>query len=178
MNNEFITGTPSLEDSNILWKRFDNEINVTSGEYEEAIDSLREFIWYWCPMSEGLQKGYCYIRGDYYRDRTLYVELYLPELLNINFLKYIQEWIINYSDEVNWRILIPTYLTDAEAVLVYSDKISVGNKYKHIDINITCEEIVKKMRNNDTHDTYMPVISSEKGVIEPNCGIAPKRPFS
>jgi hypothetical protein len=165
MMQKFINGTPSFEDSNLLWKRYESDSEVTDEEFRYSYHSLREHIKKWCHMAEGLKEGFCYIRGDNFGDRTHYVELYLPELLNTNFLSYLQNWIKTFLQ--NWRILIPTYLTDSETIVIYSDGLVLGKKYRNMKLEILLREIVKKMREMDKNGVFLQQPVKESGVTEP-----------
>ena len=87
----------------------------------------------WC--STDLSEGYCYVRGDNHGDRTQYIELLLPELINVQFIEHLQDWLKSYKSEGVWRILLPTYLDDSETIFIYEEKIALGKKYKNMDID-------------------------------------------
>lgn len=166
--NYFVTGTPSYEESDIIWKRNNDEPDVTNDEYTKAIDSLTTHLLKWCPVMLGLDDGYCYVRGDNFGDRTQYVGIFLPEIINNNFTNYLQKWVCEYRDKGTWRILIPTYLTNAEAIFIYPDIIRLGKKYDNMDLSVAYAKIVEQIRRKDNADgVYLPRPSSLKGVSEP-----------
>jgi len=165
MGQKYITGTPSYQESNSLWKRNESDSDVTSKEFEEAFISLSEHIKKWCPILEGLDDGFCYIRGDNFGDRTHYLEIGLPELVNIDFIHYLQKW-LNEFGEKNWRIFIPTYLTDAEAIMIYPSVIAIGRGYRNRVVNDVLLDIAKMMRQNDKRNAYLPKQKADWGVFK------------
>ncbi len=150
-SEEYVYGTPSAEESSKLWKRFPGEPGIDSEAYEAATISLERH----------LAKRYAlfgsqadlYLRGDFFGDRTQYVELYLPELIGPEFIAYLQNWLRSYEGGA-WRAVIPTYFDDAAgAIMVYPDLVRFASKWKE-DAASAYQAIPKLMRADDKSGTY------------------------
>lgn len=164
MSEKFIYGMLRFEDSNKLWKRDRFDSDVSNKEFQFAFESLTAHIKKWCPVLEGLELGFCYVRGDNFGDRTQYVELCLPELLNLNFLNYLQRWL--KSDGMNnWRIFVPTYITDAEMIVIYPEKILLGAKYENVKIEDALSKFVKILRKRE--NKFIDTPDNIKGILKP-----------
>lgn len=124
----FQAGTLRFNEWDGLWKNSPGDSDVDRGEYEEVFSKL-DLLW-----REAFQKSphYIkdfYIRGDYTGDRTQIVEINNPKILNLKFLLAIQRWL--FRPELDgWRIIIPTYLTKNETIVVYRSKVCISSKYE------------------------------------------------
>lgn len=125
---EFVYGTPSMEESNKLWKSSPNDSEIDWDEYEDAANSLVEHLRK--RYTIGVD-GDLYVRGDFFGDRTQYIELCKPEVFSKDFIEHLQLWLQEYEGG-KWRILVPTYVGDAETPFVYPYIVRLGSQY---DIN-------------------------------------------
>jgi hypothetical protein len=128
---EYVYGTPSIEESNKLWKRSPHDSEIEWEEYEDAANSLLEHLRKRYTVDDGEVDGELYVRGDFFGDRTQYIELCKPEVFSKDFIEHLQLWLQEYEDGA-WRILIPTYVGDAETPFVYPYIVRLGSEY---DIN-------------------------------------------
>src|SRR5262245_43865264 len=126
---DFVYDTPSAEESKRLWKRFPGEPDVTGDEYEAAYVDLEAHLARRYRICRSDVRGDLYVRGDFFGDRTQYLELYLPELISHDFIAYLQAWLRDY-DGGAWRIVIPTYVGDAATIMVYPDLVRLGAEWE------------------------------------------------
>jgi hypothetical protein len=152
---EYVYGTPSVEESDSLWKRFPGELDVTGDEYEAAANSLVQHLSKRYTLYSYDVDGDLYVRGDFFGDRTQYVELYLPELISAAFISYLQSWLRAY-DAGAWRIVIPTYVGDAATIMIYPDVVRLGAEWE-ANLSDTYTTIPKMMRDADKRGTYKKV---------------------
>jgi hypothetical protein len=145
---EYVSGTPSYEESRKLWRRFPRDSDIESEEYEDAANSLTDHLKKRYLIFDYDTDGDLYVRGDFFGDRTQYLEFYLPELISEDFFKYLQEWLCEYENGA-WRILIPTYLSDAATIMVYPNVVRLGREYED-DLPASYARIVQMMRAADT----------------------------
>jgi hypothetical protein len=157
----YVTGTPSLEESCDLWKVDLNEPEIDYGEYLDASMSLTDHLELKYP---GANKGDdLYVRGDWFGDKTQYVYFYLPEIIDMDFLAYLQVWLRTYGNN-DWRILVATEIGNEEAVMVYPNAIRTGSRYEH-DLPGSLALIVRKMREQDEaygHPCFKPPPNQSK----------------
>jgi hypothetical protein len=149
---EYVYGTPSGEESDGLWKRFPGEPDVTDDEYEAAANSLAQHLSKKYMLYRYDVDGDLYVRGDFFGDRTQYVELYLPELISVDLISYLQSWLRDYEAGA-WRIVIPTYVGDAATIIIYSDVVRLGAQWEP-DLSNAYTTIPQMMRAADRHGTY------------------------
>jgi hypothetical protein len=149
--DNFVYGTPSLEESKNLWKRFLGEADVTRDEYEAAAKSLGQHIATQYALYDHRAQGDVYVRGDFTGDRTQCVELYVPELISREFIAHLQLWLRDYEDGA-WRIVIPTYVGDSATILVYPDTVRLGDEWT-ADFDDAYRSIPQMMRARDQHGT-------------------------
>src|SRR5262245_4711467 len=102
---KYVTGTPSLEESCDCWKADLNEPDLEDGEYHAAYESLNEHLKSRYPCGEWPPD--LYVRGDCFGDKTQYIHFYRPEIVNMPFLSYLQQWLRTYGKN-DWRILVAT----------------------------------------------------------------------
>ena len=153
---EYVFGTPSIEESKSLWKRFPAESDVTGTEYEAAYVALENYLSRrYTLWRDG--RGDLYVRGDFFGDRTQYVEVYLPELISHDFISYLQSWLHDY-DHGAWRIVIPTYVGDAATIMVYPDIVRLGAEWES-DLDAAFTNIPQLMRTSDEHKTLNPTVT-------------------
>ena len=144
----YVIGTPSYEESNMLWKRHNTDNDVTGDEFEKSEVSLGSHLSKKMTLCAGLEEGDGYLRGDFFGDRTHYLELYYPELLTLNFVDYLQEWVKSYEEGI-WRIFIPTYSGRNEEVIVIYDTVIRISEYYEKDLAQAYKELVTSMRDKD-----------------------------
>jgi hypothetical protein len=152
----FASGTPSLEEYSDCWKADLNEPDLVAGEYNAASDSLRQHLELRHPRGEWPPD--LYVRGDCFGDKTQYLHFYLPEIINMEFLAYIQRWLQTYG-KGDWRVLIATEIGDAEAVMVYPDTIRTGSQYQD-DLPGSLTLFIQMMREEDdarSHPVLKPL---------------------
>ena len=125
---EYVYGTPSMEESNKLWKSSPHDSEIEWDDYEAAANSLVEHLRKRYTVEVN---GDLYVRGDFFGDRTQYVELCKPEVFSKDLIEHLQVWLREY-EEGRWRILVPTYVGDAETPFVYPYIMRLGSQY---DIN-------------------------------------------
>jgi hypothetical protein len=113
---KYVTGTPSLEESCGLWKADLQEPDLEDGEYFSAYESLCEQLELRYPRGEWPPD--LYVRGDCFGDKTQYVYFYRPEVMTVEFLSFLQQWLRTYGKNA-WRILVATEIGNAESVMVY-----------------------------------------------------------
>jgi hypothetical protein len=97
----FRTGTVSASEWDGLWKSGAKDPDATEEEFEAANERLENAL---SPYVDIL-----YARGDYFGDRTLYVEIITPEGLTKNVLTDLQKWLLRDENKI-WRIVIPCHL--------------------------------------------------------------------
>ena len=115
--NKYVYGTPSAEESNLLWLSNSEEVTVDGNDYEKASFSLEKHLAKRYDLGSENRLGVCYVRGDFYGDRTQYLEVYDEQIITVEFLKYVQEWIASYEPG-GWRVVILTYSEEA-AIMIY-----------------------------------------------------------
>ena len=141
-----VTGTPSLEETSEVWKANLKEPDLAPGEFYAAYESLTDHLEKRYPRRRG-QDPACYVRGDCFGDKTQYIDFYRPEIIGLEFLKYLQHWLRSYG-EYDWRILVATELGNSESVMVYPNVIRTCRKYeRNLEKSLTL--FVKKMRERD-----------------------------
>lgn len=114
-NNEFDYGTPSANESEGLWLPSKNCTAPTGNEFEEVLEWLEErlevFVKDWNLRTDDL-----YFRGDFFGDRTQYLEVdktcLKPELFAA-----CKAWLNLLNDD--WRIVVPIQGFEGNAVIVY-----------------------------------------------------------
>ena len=148
--NEFVYGTPSLEESKNLWKRFPGETDVTEEEYETAATALSAHIAKRFSLYDHTGRGDVYVRADFTGDRTQCVELYVPELISHPFITHLQSWLVDYGDGA-WRIVVPTYVGDAAAIMIYPNTVRLGTEWGS-DLDDAYRKIPRLMRAS--HDYF------------------------
>ena len=155
---EYVYGTPSCEESNNLWKRFPRDSDIEWEQYEDAANSLTDHLHKRYLLYDYETDGDLYVRGDFFGDRTQYIELYLPELISEDFFKYLQEWLCEYENGA-WRIVIPTYVGDAATIMVYPNVVRLGREFED-DLPASYLRIVQMMRAADTERTLKKITPS------------------
>jgi hypothetical protein len=149
--NGFVHGTPSLEESKSLWKRFPGETDATREEYEAAAVALSAHIaTRFTLRADNTGKGDLYVRGDFTGDRTQCVELYVPEVISRPFIAHLQTWLVVY-DHGAWRIVIPTYIGDGGAIMIYPETVRLGAQWEP-DLDDAYRRIPQIMRAH--HDYF------------------------
>ena len=143
--HDYATGTPSLEEACDRWKADPNGPDLKDGEYHAAYKSLKQHL-----ESRHSCAGWppdVYVRGDCFGDKTQYVYFYRPEILDTEFLAYLQQWLRNYGSS-DWRIIVATELGNAAAVVVYPNIIRAGREYEH-NLAESLAAFIRKMRERD-----------------------------
>ena len=141
---EYVHGTPSFEESNKLWKSSPNDSEIDWDEYEAAANSLVDHLRKRYTIDVD---GDLYVRGDFFGDRTQYIELCKPEVFSKDFIEHLQLWLQVYEGGA-WRILIPTYVGDAETPFVYPYIVRLGSQYD-INSDESFSTIARLMREFD-----------------------------
>jgi hypothetical protein len=134
---------PRFCDWDGLWKSNPKESNVDADEYERVFCQFDHY----CRCSMGGFARYMadfYIRGDFTGDRTQVVEINNPSILTAGFLKVLQRWLINAHED--WRIIVPTYLTKREVIVVYPDSIRISRAYED-PLEQGLKQIVGRMKD-------------------------------
>ena len=147
---KYVTGTPSLEESCNRWKADLKEPDLEDGEYYAAYESLSEHLELRYPRGD--RKPNLYVRGDCFGDKTQYIYFYLPEIINVEFLAYLQQWLRSYSNS-EWRILVATEIGNSEAVMVYPNAIRTGRQYEQ-DLAGSLALFAQRMREQDRASDY------------------------
>jgi hypothetical protein len=145
---EYRYGTPSLEEWHGLWKRDPNDSDVTESEFNGAFRSLQ--TWLACHGKIGIAED-CdfFVVGDCQGDKTQCVELVKPDVLTLPFLKQLQGWI--KESHPNWRIVVPTYLSARNVIIVYGDVIRANGEYE-ANIGASLEIIRNEMLRLDAYE--------------------------
>lgn len=157
--SSYVYGTPSLEESNELWRRFPGDTDVSRDEYENAYESLSDHIGTIYKLYDSQVKGDVYVRGDFTGDRTQVVELYLPELISQEFVHHLQNWLRAYNYGA-WRIVIPTYVDVATTIMIYPDVVRLGTEWED-DLEYAYRTIPTLMRARNTGCRYNRTPESE-----------------
>lgn len=157
---EYVCGTPSYEESNKLWKRFPRDSEIEWEDYEAAANSLTHHLQKRYQVFNYDTDGDLYVRGDFFGDRTQYLEFYLPELISEEFFKYLQEWLCEYENGA-WRILIVTYLSDAATIMVYPSVVRVGREFED-DLPASYARIVQMMRAADSEGSLKKIDATQR----------------
>ncbi len=147
---EYHFGSPSLDEWNGLWKSHPTDSDVSEQEFERCW-CWRRFYRYLARLgrtAHGPNQEF-YFRGDNYGVRTQYLELATPAVLNVEFVLKLQD-LLKRPVNKQWRILIPTYVSDAAAVLVYRSVVRVGKTYGD-DLKGALERIVGEMDRQRTN---------------------------
>ena len=148
-----VYGTPSAEESSDLWKRFPEEPDTDHRAFGRAEASLERLLSKHYAIYGLQSQGDCYLRGDFFGDRTVYLELYLPELLGPELIGRLQEWLRRHEKGA-WRIVIPTYVDDAAgAIMVYPEIVRLGRKWENAPAE-AYKELARLMRERDASGTY------------------------
>jgi hypothetical protein len=142
---KYVTGTPSLEESDQCWNTDLREPDLRDGEYYAAYESLCEHLESRFPKGEWPPD--LYVRGDCFGDKTQYIHFYRPEVINMEFLIFLQEWLRGYGDN-DWRIFVATELGNAETVVVYPNTIRAGKKYER-NLPASLDLFIRRMREFD-----------------------------
>ena len=127
-SSTFRTGKLAFFEWSGLWKNAQDEDVVGRDEYEEVFSELDSFCRKSYKNSPRFIRDF-YIRGDYTGDRSQVLEVNDPAILNISFLIGIQKW-LSLSGHTNWRVIIPTYLTEKEVIVIYPDAIRISPEYE------------------------------------------------
>jgi hypothetical protein len=122
MTHQF--GTPRFSEWDGLWKQSISEADVTGAEYEEVSSELDGCLRRMFRSGPTYVRDF-YVRGDFTGDRTQIIEINDPRILTQAFLTRLQGWLVS-SGHSNWRILIPTYLTKNEMIVVYASSIRIS----------------------------------------------------
>jgi hypothetical protein len=147
---KYVTGTPSLEESCGLWKADLQEPDLEDGEYFSAYESLCEHLELRYPRGEWPPD--LYVRGDCFGDKTQYVYFYRPEVMTVEFLSFLQQWLRTYGKNA-WRILIATEIGNAESVMVYPNAVRSGRQYEQ-DLAGSLALFVQRMRELDQESDH------------------------
>jgi hypothetical protein len=130
INRRRAYGTPSYEESNLLWKRRWWERQATASEYHTALESFKNHLAGQVRLMQGVAPGDAYVRGDFFGDRTHYLEICNPGILTEALLQHIQEWLRSYGHK-NWRVFIPTYAgRDQEVIVIYPGCLRFSRHYE------------------------------------------------
>lgn len=121
-------GRPTFDEWDGLWKDELNELNVERAEYERVVSELDGYCRQTVVGSAVYSKDF-YLRGDFTGDRTQVVEVNNPQVFTVAFLEQLQRWLIE-SGHRNWRIIVPTYLTKREVIVIYPDAIRISDAYE------------------------------------------------
>jgi hypothetical protein len=149
----YVYGTPSAEESNDLWKRSPEEPDTDLQGFLKAENSLQRHLAKYYAVYGLQSEGDLYLRGDFFGDRTVYLELYLPELLGLELITRLQAWLRRHEKGA-WRIVIPTYVEEAAgAIMVYRDLVCLGRKWEKAPER-AFQQLAKLMRAQDAHGTY------------------------
>lgn len=156
---KYVTGTPNLEESCDCWKADLNVPDLEDGEYDAASESLSAHLELRYPRDEWPPD--LYVRGDCFGDKTEYLHFYRPEVINMEFLAYLQQWLRTYGNN-DWRILVSTELGNSEAVMVYPNAIRTGIHYEQ-DLAGSLALFVRRMREQDetSGHPYMKPLAAE-----------------
>jgi hypothetical protein len=127
MPNEYQIGTPSIEEWQGPWKCKDNDPEMNRDEWLRAWNSLDRRL---SAMGKNGFDDDCdfFLVSTEYDDRTLHIEVVNPHRLTISFLVSVQQWI--REEFPNWRVVIPTFTGNQNAIAVYKDTIRVSRDYE------------------------------------------------
>lgn len=125
---KFRVGNLRFDEWDGLWRSSLEEDMVGPDEYEGVFSELFDYCLQKYRTSP-LFKDDFYIRGDYTGDRTQVLEINHAENLTLDFVLEIQKWLL-HSDHKNWRIIIPTYLTKKEVIVIYPSSIRISERYE------------------------------------------------
>lgn len=149
----YIYGTPSAEESDGLWKARPSDPDVDSEAYNAATLSLDAHLRNQFVLGATAKRGDLYLRGDFFGDRTQYLELLVPELIGVELIGSLQTWLRAY-DSGTWRVVIPTYVEDAAgAIMVYPSVVRLGKRWE-ADPRAAYAELARLMHARDKHGTY------------------------
>jgi len=128
LRGDFRTGTLRFSEWDGIWKSSPDDHNVGRDEYEQVSGELDNFCRKTYRRSPQYVKDF-YIRGDYAGDRTQVLEINNPEILNLKFVREIQSWLLDTGHNT-WRVVVPTYLTKKEVIMIYPSSIRISAKYE------------------------------------------------
>jgi hypothetical protein len=128
LRRDFRTGTLRFSEWDGLWKSSPDDDDVGRDEYEQVYGELDRFCRKTYRHSPQYVKDF-YIRGDFAGDRTQVLEINNPDILDLKFVREIQKWLLDYGHNT-WRVVIPTYLTKKEVIMIYPSSIRISAKYE------------------------------------------------
>lgn len=126
----FRVGTLRFHSWRGIWKFRRLDSQCSPGEYESMTRCLEDQLLKLFPYDHGdIRFGRdFYLRGDYTLDRSHVLEVD-PSILSLRFLKRLQH-LLKKKKNKNWRIIIPTYLTDKEVIIVYPSVIRISQSHE------------------------------------------------
>lgn len=149
-SEEFRCGTPSIDEWRKCWKSTPLDTPVTDEEYGKVWDEFET------KLDEVGKEGYgdgddFYFRGDNFGDRTQYLEVVNPDILQMEKLLALQSW-LRIPKYAQWRILILTYTEKpSSGIIIYPNAIVVGRPARELT-RVELREIVAKMKEDKARD--------------------------
>ena len=127
---KYIYGYPSLvAREGLLWKLTGEEADVTEDENFDATNSLWDHLEKKYRVGSGSWDD-CFLRGTFLGERSQVLEIVYPPIINTALLIYLHEWLTR--DNNSWRIIIPTFLSHRDALVIYANRVIYGS--------LICEE--------------------------------------
>ena len=128
METEFHFGTPRFCEWNGIWKCSpDNEV-IEEVEYESFASEFDLFCRNHFKSAPQYIEDF-YLRGDYTGDKSLVVEINNPFILTAVFLQGLQDQLNTFGWQ-DWRVIIPTYISDEEIIIIYPTTIRISPRYE------------------------------------------------
>ncbi|RBP41196.1 hypothetical protein DES53_10725 [Roseimicrobium gellanilyticum] len=112
----YVFGTPSAKESALLWLPAKDSSVPTGDEFEDACEFLEKKLRTYL-RSTKLRRDACYLRGDFWGDRTQYLEVDELRALTPSFFQTVSDWLKELEGQ--WRVAIPHELLPGGAIIVY-----------------------------------------------------------
>jgi hypothetical protein len=117
---KFVFGTPSAKESDHLWLPAKESGAPTGNEFESACTFLEKKLIAYLRAAK-LRRDACYLRGDFWGDRTQYLEVDDTRALTPAFFEAISDWLRELEGQ--WRVAVPHKLLPGDAIIVYDSAI-------------------------------------------------------
>ncbi len=117
---KFVFGTPAAKESNRLWLPTKESSVPTGNEFESACVFLEKKLSANLRAAK-LRGNACYLRGDFWGDRTQYLEVDDTRALTPAFFEAISDWLKELGGQ--WRVAVAHKLLPGRAIIVYDSVI-------------------------------------------------------
>jgi hypothetical protein len=116
-----MSGTPAAWEGTDLWLQDPGGSLPSGDEFENCIDHFDKVLDRWL-KANGHRRGDCYYRGDFFGDRTQYLEIKKAEALNEPLLTHLQQLLREWD---GWRVVIPTPGIPGDAIMIYPEVVRI-----------------------------------------------------